>query len=184
MIVVEKVGDRELDEAIATLLKKVGFTPDKGKGLFIKPNVVIGTGDSSIITSLAVVESLIRYFPGYKITIGGRSAVGIDTHQALERSGYVTLAKKYGVEIVDLGQVARVKVKWKRCYLKLPQLIFLGFKPENSDGIEFLKNIKSDENLRTIPVFIMASSNEQQYVLKSFVLGVAGYVVKSKDCQN
>ena len=124
MIAVEKVGDQELDEAIATLLKKVGFTPDKGKGIFIKPNVVIGTGDTSIVTSPEVVESLIKYFPGHKITIGERSAVGVDTCQALERSGYVALAKKYGVKIVDLGQAARVKVKWDRGYLELPQLIF------------------------------------------------------------
>ena len=124
MIAVRKVDDQKLDEVIATLIKEVGFTPDKSKGIFIKPNVVIGTGDSSIITSLAVVESLIRYFSGYKITIGERSAVGIDTYQSLKRSGYVTLAKKYGVEIVDLGQVARVKVEWERGFLELPQLIF------------------------------------------------------------
>ena len=124
MIAVKKVEQQSIDETIAALLKEVKFTPDKGKGIFIKPNVVIGTGDSSIITSVEVVESLLRYFSGYKLIIGERSAVGIDTYKALERSGYVELAHKYGVEIVDLSKAPRVKVEWERGILKLPQVLF------------------------------------------------------------
>jgi uncharacterized protein (DUF362 family) len=124
MIAVKKVEQQSIDEAIAALLKEVRFTPEKGKGIFIKPNVVIGTGDSSIITSVEVVESLLRYFSGYKLIIGERSAVGIDTYKALERSGYVELAHKYGVEIVDLSKVPRVNVEWERGILKLPQVLF------------------------------------------------------------
>jgi len=124
MIAVKKVEQQSIDEAIAALLKEVRFTPDKGKGIFIKPNVVIGTGGSAIITSPGVVESLLRYFSGFKLIIGERSAVGVDTYNALERSGYVALAKKYGAEIVDLNQVARIKVKWERGILELPQLLF------------------------------------------------------------
>jgi len=124
MIAVRKADYQNLDLVIAALLEEVGFTPDKNKGIFIKPNVVIGTGDYSIITSPAVVEALIRYFSGYKIIIGERSAVGVDTFGALERSGYLALAQRYGVEIVDLSQVARVKVEWERGVLALPQLLF------------------------------------------------------------
>jgi uncharacterized protein (DUF362 family) len=124
MIAVKKADNQDLDEAVASLLEETAFVPDKGKGIFIKPNVVIGTGDVSIITSPAVVESLIRYFSGYRIIIGERSAVGVDTYQALERSGYVTLARKYGVELVDLGKVSRVKVEWERGLLEIPRLIF------------------------------------------------------------
>ena len=124
MIAIKRVEQQSLDEAIATLLQEVGCTPDKSKGIFIKPNVVIGTGDYSIITSPAVVESLIRYFSGCKLIIGERSAVGVDTFEALERSGYVALAQKYGVDIVDLSQVAKIKVKWERGELELPRLLF------------------------------------------------------------
>lgn len=124
MIAVRQADLQNLDEVMAALLEEVGFAQDKNRGIFIKPNVVIGTGDTSIITSPLVVESLIRYFSGYKLTIGERSAVGVDTYQALERSGYVALAQKYGVEVVDLSQVPRVKVEWERGILELPQLIF------------------------------------------------------------
>lgn len=71
--------------------------------------MVIGTADPAIITSPLVVESLLKYFSGHKITVGERSAVGVDTYRALERPGYVTLAKRYDVELVDLGRVKRVK---------------------------------------------------------------------------
>ena len=70
MIAVKKVEQQSIDEAIAALLKEVRFTPDKGKGIFIKPNVVIGTGGSAIITSPGVVESMLRYFSVFKLIIG------------------------------------------------------------------------------------------------------------------
>lgn len=113
-----------MDEAVAALLEDVGFTPDRGKGIFIKPNVVIGTSDASMITSKDVVESLIRYFSGYKLILGERSAVGVDTYKALERSGYLDLARTYGIEILDLSKEARVGVKWERGILKLPKVLF------------------------------------------------------------
>jgi len=62
-----------------------------------------------------------------------------------------------------------------------PWLILLGLRSESPEGFEFLKKIKTDDNLRKIPVVIMASSNEQYHVLESFKLGVAGYIVKSQD---
>ena len=62
-----------------------------------------------------------------------------------------------------------------------PWLIFLGLNEQKSDGLNFLKTIKVDENLRQIPVVIFAFSNEQCNVVKSFELGVAGYMVKSQD---
>ncbi len=109
MISVGRVDQRNIDEVTARLIEEVGFIPEKGRGIFIKPNVVIGTADTAIITSPQVVESLLKYFSGHTITIGERSAVGVDTYRALERSGYGTLAQRYGVELVDLGRVKRVK---------------------------------------------------------------------------
>jgi DNA-binding NarL/FixJ family response regulator len=63
----------------------------------------------------------------------------------------------------------------------LPQLIILGFNCENPESIDFVKKIKTNKNLRKIPVVIMASSNDGKYVLECFNLGVAGYIVKSKE---
>lgn len=63
----------------------------------------------------------------------------------------------------------------------LPQLIILGLKNRDFESIEFLRKIKADYNLRKIPLVIMASSTDQNHVLESFNLGVAGYIVKSQD---
>ena len=46
------------------------------------------------------------------------------------------------------------------------------------DGMEVLQRIKSDERLRTIPVVVMTSSNEQPDITQSYRLGVNSYVVK------
>ena len=62
-----------------------------------------------------------------------------------------------------------------------PQLILLGLKNLDSDGIEFLRNIKTDDQLKKISVVIMASSSDQNHVLESFNFGVAGYITKSQD---
>ncbi len=124
MIALEQATTDNLDQAIAALLEKVAFSPEKGKGIFIKPNVVIGTGDRGIVTSPAVVESLMKYLAGYEITIGERSAVGVDTHSALERSGYRDLAERFGAKLVDLNSVSRVEVPWGRGMIKLPRILF------------------------------------------------------------
>ena len=63
----------------------------------------------------------------------------------------------------------------------LPWLILLGLNEQKSDDLNFLKTIKMDENLQQIPVIIFSFSNEQCNVVKSFKLGVAGYMIKSED---
>lgn len=47
------------------------------------------------------------------------------------------------------------------------------------DVLEFLRVLKSDQNLKTIPVIVVAPSGDGQIVNESFALGVAGYMVKS-----
>jgi uncharacterized protein (DUF362 family) len=124
MIGLKQADAENLDQSLAALLDEVGFSPPHGKGIFIKPNVVIGTRDTGIITAPRVVEALLKYCSGFSITIGERSAVGVDTIDALERSGYVELARRYGVEIVDLSQAPRVEIPWERGVLKLPRVLF------------------------------------------------------------
>jgi CheY-like chemotaxis protein len=49
------------------------------------------------------------------------------------------------------------------------------------NGIEFLQAIKNDERYRRIPVVVLTTSEEQPDKLKSFNLGVAGYMSKPVD---
>jgi CheY-like chemotaxis protein len=62
-----------------------------------------------------------------------------------------------------------------------PALIFLDLNMPKMNGIEFLKTLKNDQNLRMIPVIILTTSKEDKDIRESFSLGVAGYMVKPVD---
>jgi len=62
-----------------------------------------------------------------------------------------------------------------------PCLVFLDLNMPKMNGLEFLKVIKGDPNLKRIPVVVLTTSNEQRDVVESFKHGVAGYMVKSVD---
>ena len=62
-----------------------------------------------------------------------------------------------------------------------PRVILLDIKMPRIDGIEVLRQIKSNDNTKTIPVVIMTSSKEDQDVVTSYHLGANGYVVKPVD---
>jgi two-component system response regulator len=61
---------------------------------------------------------------------------------------------------------------------KNPKVILLDIKMPKVDGIEVLRQLKSDEATRSIPVVIMTSSKEEQDIITSYKLGVNSYVVK------
>jgi CheY-like chemotaxis protein len=51
------------------------------------------------------------------------------------------------------------------------------------DGIEVLRQIKSDPTTHTIPIVVLTSSREEQDLVKSYDFGVNAYVVKPVDFQ-
>lgn len=64
---------------------------------------------------------------------------------------------------------------------KSPRVILLDIKMPRVDGIEVLRQIKSNEETKLIPVVIMTSSKEEQDIIKSYKLGVNSFVVKPVD---
>ena len=64
---------------------------------------------------------------------------------------------------------------------KSPRVILLDIKMPRVDGIEVLRQIKSNEETKSIPVVIMTSSKEEQDIIKSYELGVNSFVVKPVD---
>ncbi len=60
-------------------------------------------------------------------------------------------------------------------------VILLDIKMPKVDGIEVLRQIKSDNNLKLIPVIILTSSREERDLIESYQLGVNAYVVKPVD---
>ena len=59
-----------------------------------------------------------------------------------------------------------------------PKVILLDIKMPKVDGIEVLRQIKTNEATRSIPVVVMTSSREEQDIITSYELGVNSYVVK------
>jgi two-component system response regulator len=59
-----------------------------------------------------------------------------------------------------------------------PKVILLDLKLPKIDGLEVLKQIKSDPRTMTIPVVVLTWSKEQIDVLESYKLGVNSYIVK------
>lgn len=59
-----------------------------------------------------------------------------------------------------------------------PAVVLLDLKLPKVDGLEVLKHIKTDEELRSIPVVMLTSSREERDLVNSYDLGVNAYVVK------
>jgi CheY-like chemotaxis protein len=62
-----------------------------------------------------------------------------------------------------------------------PAVILLDLKMPRMDGIEVLKAIKNDPDLKLIPVVMLTSSREERDLVQSYKLGVNAYVVKPVD---
>jgi CheY-like chemotaxis protein len=62
-----------------------------------------------------------------------------------------------------------------------PAVTLLDLKLPKLNGFEVLENIRSNENLRMIPVVVLTSSNEERDLARSYKLGVNAYVTKPVD---
>jgi len=65
-----------------------------------------------------------------------------------------------------------------------PDLILLDLNLPKKDGREVLKEIKSDSNLRQIPLVVLTTSTDEHDVLRSYDLHANAYLVKPIDVQN
>jgi CheY-like chemotaxis protein len=64
---------------------------------------------------------------------------------------------------------------------KRPCVILLDLNMPRMNGIDFLKIIKNDDELKKIPVIVMTTSKDERDRMESFEFSVAGYIVKSTD---
>ena len=62
-----------------------------------------------------------------------------------------------------------------------PAVVLLDLKLPKVDGLEVLKQVKSEEKLRMIPIVVLTSSKEEKDMVASYKLGVSAYVVKPVD---
>lgn len=62
-----------------------------------------------------------------------------------------------------------------------PVVVLLDLKLPKVDGLEVLAQVKSDPEMRRLPVVVLTSSREEQDVVNSYNLGTNAYVVKPVD---
>ncbi len=60
----------------------------------------------------------------------------------------------------------------------LPGLILLDLNMPKKDGREALEEIKADPNLRRIPIVVLTTSKAEEDILRTYDMGVSGFVVK------
>lgn len=106
------------------------------------------------------------------------------TIRALTKSGFTNKLHhvKDGAEALDYiyckGRYASRNIKQN------PKLILLDLKMPKVTGMEVLEKVKSDPDIKFIPVVILTSSKEDPDIKKCYSLGANSYVVKPVDSNN
>jgi len=59
-----------------------------------------------------------------------------------------------------------------------PAVVLLDLKLPKVDGLQVLEKIKSDDDLRHVPVVMLTASREESDLVRSYELGVNAFVVK------
>ena len=80
---------------------------------------------------------------------------------------------------IDLLDYLKRRNKYSNAELSpRPSIILLDLNMPKMDGREALREIKSDPQLRTIPVVILTTSKAEQDILKTYDLGVNCFITK------
>ena len=106
-----------------------------------------------------------------------------DVELTLEALGDHNLANNVIVvrDGVETMEYLRREGKYKQRKTGNPAVLLLDIKMPRMDGIEVLRAIRSDNELKMLPVVMLTSSREEQDLIKSYELGVNAYVVKPVD---
>ncbi len=106
------------------------------------------------------------------LLIEGPQATSPTIREALDELGMTR-------HVVQVDDIRRALHYLNDAQAMEPGVIFLDSAAGHRDGLEFLRAVKADPILQTIPVIVLAPSAQAQIVNESFALGAAGFVVKS-----
>jgi len=90
----------------------------------------------------------------------------------LATEGFHAVGAEDGLEALHLLRTVRHRAP------EAPRLVLLDLKMPKVDGLEVLRQLKNDPELRRIPVVMMTSSREEQDLVRSYDLGVNSYITK------
>lgn len=68
-----------------------------------------------------------------------------------------------------------------RSFQRPPRIVLLDLKLPKVDGLEVLRQAKSDERTRSIPIVILTSSKEERDLVNGYHLGANSYIQKPVD---
>ena len=103
------------------------------------------------------------------------------TLRALKQNNFVNevIVARDGVEALDY--LFRRGVHAGRDAGNQPAVILLDIKLPKIDGLEVLRQLRSDERLKLLPVVILTSSKEEQDIVNGYSLGANSYIRKPVD---
>jgi CheY-like chemotaxis protein len=97
--------------------------------------------------------------------------------KAIDEVGYKDIQIRFvenGVELLDDLN----NIRSKKPATTYPKFILLDLNMPKMDGREVLKNIKTDDEFRKIPVIIFSTTKNQLEVKRCYNLGANTYIVK------
>ncbi|EMR01236.1 response regulator [Cesiribacter andamanensis] len=99
-------------------------------------------------------------------------------HEALDESRL-----KNQIQFVENGEELMDYLHNRGKYSKreeypTPGLILLDLNMPKKDGREALKEIKSDDHLRLIPIVVLTTSKAEEDILRTYDLGVSSFITK------
>ncbi|KIE21964.1 chemotaxis protein CheY [Vibrio sinaloensis] len=102
-------------------------------------------------------------------------AMGIErAHQALKLLNPMFRARD-GVEALELLRKGMVSS---------PYIVLLDLNMPRMSGLEFLQEVRDDEDLRSMVVFVLTTSNSGEEICAAYKKNIAGYIVKSSVTQD
>jgi two-component system response regulator len=106
------------------------------------------------------------------------------TIRALKKSGFANKVHHVidGAQALDF-MYCKGAYSERDCTIN-PKLILLDLKMPKMGGMEVLEKLKSDPNLRSIPIIILTSSKEDPDIQKCYALGANSYIAKPVESEN
>ncbi|MEP7168753.1 MAG: response regulator [Bacteroidota bacterium] len=93
---------------------------------------------------------------------------------------YILYQATNGIEALDVLRGTNGKEKIQ----PTPKIILLDLNMPKMNGIEFLRELRADKNLKSLSVFIMTTSSDERDRADAYELNVAGYLIKPISLDN
>jgi len=84
-----------------------------------------------------------------------------------------------GHEAMDFISHSSLYINWQE--LHVPRVILLDLKLKTVSGLDVLRQLKAEDNTKTIPVVVFTGSPRDIDLIESYRLGVNSYVMKPAD---